>query len=170
MLSERRPRACRSTGRRFPAAATLSAELALCVTLALVAPPPASAALGEPAASVETDRVKLKASVRATASAHYTVHELTLAGGTRLREFVSADGTVFAVAWNGPTMPDLQQALGRYFQPYTAASPTKRVARRTRIVSQPDLEVRSFGRPRAFSGQAWIPQLVPAGVDASALQ
>jgi len=62
---------------------------------------PAFAALGGDAASVDTDAAKMKGQARATAVAGYTVKEITLPSGTLVREYVSAEGKVFAVTWSG---------------------------------------------------------------------
>jgi hypothetical protein len=46
------------------------------------------------------------------------VHRLQLPSGTSVREYADAGGTVFAVAWDGPTKPDLNQLPGQYFAEY----------------------------------------------------
>ena len=92
---------------------TLSLGLALgAVLLAGEAMAPAQASLGDTVASVQADRVSMKGQVRARSEAGYSVQEITAAGGTVVREFVSPGGVVFAVSWNGPAMPNLQQTLG----------------------------------------------------------
>ena len=53
--------------------------------------------------------------MRVTSSDTYTVHEMRASTGTTVREYVSASGKVFGVAWEGPTLPDLRQVLGVYF-------------------------------------------------------
>ena len=64
-------------------------------------------------------------------------------------------------------MPDLRQILGSYFETYQTAA---RAARRRRarrgplVVDTPDLVIRVDGRPRAFSGTAYIPRLLPQGM------
>src|SRR4051812_42114752 len=77
---------------------------------------PAFAALGGDAASADTDAAKMKGQSRAMAVAGYTVKEITLPSGTLVREYVSAEGKVFAVTWSGMSQPDLQQTLGNYFE------------------------------------------------------
>ena len=54
----------------------------------------------------------------------YTVHEMQSSSGTAVREYVSSTGTVFAVAWQGPWLPDLRQLLGPYFDDYQRALQT----------------------------------------------
>ena len=125
----------------------------------------ASATLGENSTSIEVDRASMKASLRMLPAAKYTVHEIQTPSGTTLREFVSPAGTVFAVAWQGPLMPDLRQALGRYFDRYVeAAANGKHAGQRHLAISEPGLVVQSNGRMRSFSGRAYVPQLLPLSV------
>ena len=130
----------------------------------LTLPFSASATLGENSASTEVDRASMKATLRMLPTVKYTVHEIQAPSGTTLREFVSSAGTVFAVAWQGPVMPDLRQALGTYFDRYTAAASGKHAGHRHMAVRESDLVVQSNGRMRLFSGRAYLPQLLPQGV------
>src|SRR6202140_4381164 len=84
---------------------------------------PASASLGGDLSSVQTDQARMRGAVIRIANGNtYTVHEMRAASGTTVREFVSQAGTVFAVAWQGPSIPDLRQVLGMYFAPYAQAA------------------------------------------------
>ena len=44
-----------------------------------------------------------------SAGASYFTRDTTLAAGTRVREYVSDSGIVFAVTWEGPMLPDLKK-------------------------------------------------------------
>ena len=84
----------------------------------------------------------------------YTVHEMQSSSGTAVREYVSSTGTVFAVAWQGPWLPDLRQLLGPLSTTISGPSrrrPAKRRARGPLTISLPDLTVQITGHPRAFS-------------------
>ncbi len=81
----------------------------------LLLPLAAFAALGGNAASVEADRAQINGSVQQRQTSSYTVHEITGASGTVLREYVSSNGNVFGVAWHGQFAPDMHQLLGRLF-------------------------------------------------------
>ncbi|MFM0499126.1 DUF2844 domain-containing protein [Paraburkholderia caffeinilytica] len=109
-----------------------------------------------------------------SASASYTVRETTLGNGTVVREYLAADGSVFGIAWRGPQMPDLNDLLGSYFSQYVAGAKAARAARgggRGPVaVDQSSLVVRSGGHMGAFSGQAWLPPALPAGVSGSDIQ
>src|SRR5450755_5113228 len=82
---------------------------------------PAFAALGADASSIASDGLQMKGMVRVSAAQAYSVHEIETPSGTLVREYVSPAGKVFAVAWRGPKMPDLQQTLGVYFKQYSEA-------------------------------------------------
>ena len=94
----------------------------------------------------------------------YTIHEIEAASGTKIREYISPGGNIFAVAWDGPVMPDLRQILGNYFERYTAATSGGQAGRRQIEVREPDLVVQARGHMRAFSGKAYLPQALPEGV------
>jgi hypothetical protein len=122
---------------------------------------PAVATLGEDVATVENDRIQMKAQVRTTAVAGYTVQVIENPSGTTLREYVSTTGKVFAIAWNGPVLPNFRQALGKYFDDYNSGASSPHVGRRHVTVERTDLVVHSSGRMRAFSGNAYVPSLLP---------
>ncbi len=141
---------------------------------------PASAALGGTPTPPPSGATSLAVTpiVRAASSAvggantasPYSVTETTLASGTTVREYVSAAGTVFGIAWNGPRMPDLGTLLGTYFTQFDNARVALRTANPGRgplDLELPGLVVRSGGHMGAFSGQAYLPQSLPAGVSAA---
>ena len=100
--------------------------------------------------------------------AAYTVHELQLETGTVVREFASASGQVFALAWRGPVLPDLNQWLGSYFGAFKQEADQQRLAGRRGApinLAQAGLVVRSNGRMRNFFGHAYVPALVPPTVN-----
>ena len=136
---------------------------ALCVAIALLAlPASVSATLGRDASSVDADRVRMQgALLRISRDDAYTVHEMQSSSGTAVREYVSSTGTVFAVAWQGPWLPDLRQLLGPYFDDYQRALQTASAGRKARgplTIALPDLTVQITGHPRAFSGRAFVPR------------
>jgi hypothetical protein len=99
-----------------------------------------------------------------TDAAHYKVHEIQTPSGTTVREFVSAAGSVFAVAWQGPEMPDLRQLLGQYFDQYASGAKSARTGRTHLELQQPNLVVQSGGHMRSFAGRAYVPSMLPQGL------
>jgi hypothetical protein len=147
-------------------AAILSASLVL---LAL----PAFAGLGEDSSSVDADQAHIQGERRITQASSYSVHEIKAPTGTIVREYVSASGQVFGVAWQGPWLPNMQQILASYFETYRQASEVQansHTGRRPLVINQADLVVRSGGHMRAFAGQAYVPTLLPKGVTAATIQ
>jgi Protein of unknown function (DUF2844) len=124
----------------------------------------ACATLGEPEASVKADVSQLKGSITVTDRTAYRVHEIQLSTGTRVREFVGPDGQVFAIAWQGPTIPNLRQTLGKYFDHYVTAAQARHGGHTHLQIQQSDLVVQAGGHMRAFSGRAYLPQALPSGV------
>lgn len=105
----------------------------------------------------------------ATSTASYTVTQTTLSSGTIVREYVSAAGAVFGIAWSGPIMPNLSVLLGTYFTQFDSARVALRAEHPGRgplNLTLPGLVVHSGGHMGAFSGQAYLPQSLPAGVTA----
>jgi hypothetical protein len=139
--------------------------LAAAAFMAAATPRIASATLGEPEITVQTDVVRALASIKSSQErAGYRVHEIQMPSGTVVREFVATDGKVFAVTWQGPTHPDLRQALGRYFDSYVSAPRSKFADRRHVQVQQGDLIVQAGGHMGALSGLAYLASAVPSGV------
>jgi hypothetical protein len=139
--------------------------LPLLTFAAALCPHVASATLGEPEVSVQTDSEKFNGSIKVSEHASYRLHEIQLPSGTLLKEFVGADGNVFAVVWSGPRAPNLRQAMGRYFDEFTtAAAKTMHPDHNHLQIQQSDLVVQSSGHMRALSGRAYLPQAIPSGL------
>jgi uncharacterized protein DUF2844 len=125
---------------------------------------PAWASLGGDDASVQADQAQMKATLRTTTpSPRFTLFEMQTPSGTSIREYVSPEGLVFAVAWEGPSLPDLQQLLGTYFSKYVEGT-SRDGGGGPRVVQLPGLVVFSGGQMRAFVGRAYLPQSIPNGV------
>ncbi len=157
-------------------ASTHMVLLAALFFASLFLPSRASAALGGNESSVQADQKAMKAKRVVQASGKYSVHEITTPYGTVVREYVSPDGTVFGVAWRGPFLPNLQQLLGNYYGKFAQAAQQARQAQPRRshnaplTVDQPDLIVHSAGHTRAYAGNAYLPGMIPQGVDAQEIR
>jgi hypothetical protein len=140
--------------------------------LTLICAAPACAGLGGDAAGVLADAGDAQASITITASAQYEIRECESAAGVRIREFLNGRGTVFAVAWAGPVLPDMQRLLGASFATYAEYLSTLQHAglhRSVRIATS-NLVLESGGHLRAFAGRAYLPDLVPQGTPLSELR
>jgi hypothetical protein len=122
------------------------------------------ATLGGTIDTVHTDATHMRATRRAASQPGYDVHELTLGSGTLVREFVTPAGVVFAVTWQGPIKPDLNQLLGAHFPRLVAAGQVPHGDHRALRLQAPDLVIESSGRMRAFAGRAYLTALVPPGL------
>jgi hypothetical protein len=155
--------------RRARAAAICGGLSAAAVWLGFAAPGWAS--LGNDRASIEADRAHLSARSSTVVTSGYTVHVLTLPNGGAVKEFERSDGVVFALAWRGPSRPDLRQLLGSRFN-VMQSDIVVRNGRRLRAPladERSDFVLRSAGHSGAFVGAAYLPQMAPADFSVSAL-
>ena len=138
------------------------------VAICLLLPATAFASLGGTVTSVEADRVETKSALMGIKrNDSYTIHEILTPTGTTIREYYGSSGIVFGVAWDGEWPPDLRQLLGTYFDQYQRSVQSARRAGRARgrlAIDEGGLVVQAFGRTHAFSGAAYAPGLMPAGV------
>jgi hypothetical protein len=149
---------------RKPARSVWFAGIAL---LLFALPIAASAELGGNFTSVLADQAHMKATLKTTPAAAYTVHEIQAPSGTVVREYVSPAGRVFAVAWRGPFLPDLHQILGASFTTFTQSVQAQRMQRSGHgpvLVKQEALVVKSLGHARNYFGKAYLPEVMPQGV------
>jgi hypothetical protein len=127
------------------------------------------AALGGSSANLGPQTALAKSSTLSTGMATYTVLQKELDSGTTVHEYVDASGTVFAVAWSGPFLPDLKEILGVHFETMQSQAAKRQHARHSRMaVRGADVVILSTGHMRALQGRAWVPSKLPAGFDASA--
>jgi uncharacterized protein DUF2844 len=140
--------------------------------LAIIDLPGAWAVLGEPASSVETDRLALAGQLKMIPAQPFTIQEINSVD-LAVREYVSGD-TVFAVAWRGKRPPNLVSLLGTYFHEYQEASaaaasigPVRRGG--TRIQAS-HVVVETGGHAGDVRGRAYIPSLLPSGVTPEMIQ
>jgi hypothetical protein len=107
----------------------------------------------------------MKGAVRSTFGAAYTVHEITAAGGSVVREYISPQGKVFAVSWHGPVLPDFQQLLGDYYADFRQGVQSReRRIRGPVVVEKPGVVIQSAGHMRNFMGRAYLTNQLPQGV------
>lgn len=138
---------------------------------------PAWGELGGDFVSVQADQAHMQGTLRSTAMASCTVHEIQSSSGTVVREYVASSGAaagkVFAIGWKGPWPPDMRQVLGGYFDQYVQAAKAHNAAhmgRRPLVIEEPGLVLQVGGHPRGFVGRAYVPGMLPAGVSAEEVQ
>jgi hypothetical protein len=110
---------------------------------------------------------RLSASTSSTSSLYITRNN-TLESGTVVTEYATPAGLVFAVAWQGPTLPDLSALLGTYFPTFKQTADASRTSRNVGTPLRIDtggLVAVSSGRMRNFSGHAYATGLIPSGVN-----
>ena len=130
------------------------------------------AALGSRPAQFAANATATQTDPRSTGQAQYTDIRTTLASGTIVHEYADFAGTVFAVSWSGPFVPNLKQLLGPHFDVLANRNGNGAAHRRhgQRVIDQPDIEVESGGHMGAFEGRAWLPARLPAGFDPKEIQ
>ena len=140
--------------------------------IAIIDLPSTWAVLGEPASSVETDRVALAGQFKIIPAQGYTIQEITTSD-LAVREYVSGN-TVFAVAWRGGRPPNLVSLLGAYFKEYqeasAAAASTGPVRRGGTHIQTPHVVVETGGHVGDVRGRAYIPSSLPPGVTTEMIQ
>ena len=145
-------------------------KLACTAAVLALAAAPAHAGLGESVDSIARDHAALRgASLHVTPAANWDLHEITTAQGTRVREYSSKSGTVFAVTWRG-RMPDLHVLLASHYAEYQAATEARPANRRVLSIATPGLVMDAMKLPRGFTGSAHVPGLLPAGTSAQDLE
>jgi hypothetical protein len=139
--------------------------LALCAsaTWATLGRGPSLAGTSAPSAS----SASVKAAAAAVTSGLYTPHEVQLTSGTVVTEFADTEGIVFAVTWIGPVLPNLDTLLGNHFSALMNEAQRSRAAGKRGApinLNSGNLVLTSTGRMGHFSGYAYLPAGIPAGV------
>jgi Protein of unknown function (DUF2844) len=141
-------------------------QVLLILILLTLGTAPAWAVLGQYESSVSLDQKYMKSVDRVQNVQRYVVHQLTSENGTIVREYVSPNGMVFGVSWQGRFMPNLQQLLGSYITKIQTAKRTQTQIRHLRgvIVKTDDFVFANSGHMRFWTGTAYVPSLVPSNV------
>jgi hypothetical protein len=139
---------------------------------ALGVAPAAHAVLGEPASTLTAGN--FGAALAQSSAASPRVHIQSMPDGSTIRQFVGADGRVYAVAWNTRSKPRLDLLLGTHFANFEAGG---REAMRLRpgvmhsaAVQRGDLVVEASAHLNAHVGRAYLRSRLPSGVPLDALR
>jgi hypothetical protein len=145
-------------------------------------PHAALAALGGNADSVAADaaifeangvRHTSRSALNAPAVTAYNVEQMTTPSGTAVKEYVGTDGRVFAVTWRGRRPPDLATLLGAYFTQYQHAANAGGLTAHGlhhASVRGSEVVVETAGHMRDMWGRAFLPAMLPSGVEQSEIQ
>ena len=145
-------------------------------------PHPALAALGGNADSVAADatifeangvRHTSRSALNAPALTAYNVEQMTTPSGIAVNEYVGTDGRVFAVTWRGRRPPDLATLLGAYFTQYQHAANAGGLTAHGlhhASVRGSAVVVETAGHMRDMWGRAFLPAMLPSGVEQSEIQ
>ena len=142
------------------------------VVVLVLASAHAWATLGQSEATVTSDRLQLNSREQVQTFDSYTVHQLTTDAGQTVKEFVSPQGIVFGVSWQGRSVPYMTQLLGTYVNNLqTATAAQKRILPRRGIaVTTNDFVYSNFCRMQMCSGQAYVVSILPRNVSAGAIR
>lgn len=131
--------------------------------------------LGEQVSTGKTG-VQLKAAANnKVMMQNYSVVESAYDGGTQ-KEYVAADGTVFAVTWEGRAHTDPSQILGSYQQDLQSARRFHQAMKGQHFergpvkLSSGDLVYETSGHMGKVHGRAYVPSLIPDSVSLKDIQ
>jgi len=129
-------------------------------------------ALGEAENSVTSDKKTLSTN-RETTTAYdgYRVKQID-SDAVTVREYISPAGIVFAISWKGLIHPDLAPLLGAYAREYEATlhQSTHQPGLRHLNVQTNQIIVEKWGQMRNLQGRAYVPALIPPGVNVDEIQ
>ena len=143
---------------------------AAALALAVHWSPAARAALGDDAAAVAADQARLGANLQVRQLGGYAIHELSAPTGTKIREFVSDSGKVFAVAWSGGFRPNLRDLMGAHYDRFIAGTRGRRATRGIARIELPGMSVVMGGHLRTFFGRVILTDQLPGGVTPAELR
>jgi hypothetical protein len=141
-------------------AARLAFGFVLAALLALA--PGVNAGLGD---RINTQQPNAAGLLKESQPSYQVFESVDSSGRVTLDQYASSSGTVFAVAWRGAGMPDLQAVFGTYFAQFNTLREHSPAARHVLSIDDPGLMVDIHGPNSDIIGRAWVPALVPAGVD-----
>lgn len=116
--------------------------------------------LGGDVTSIFSEQKKFNSQLSSTQQGEFIVYTQTLTSGIILQEYLSRNGTVFAVTWSGPALPNLQIVLGSYFKEYLAAI---KESQRSISINTDSVIIQSSGMMGSFQGFGFLPKQAPIG-------
>jgi hypothetical protein len=129
----------------------------------------ARAELGGDANSVRAEARQAQASLHVSTFGAYDVHEMQAPNGATVRQFVDRRGKVFAVAWRSRGPANLSTLLGRHYATYRTLG-AQRIDLHHGALHSPGLVVEVGGVLDRFSGRAYVPGDLPAGLSSAGIR
>ena len=119
----------------------------------------------------ERKNINAETQQKVSGFSQYQVIE-TKVDATTVREYVNADGFVFAIAWNGLSHPDLSLYLGKYFSEYDSLvkDSARPAGRAPMTIKTSSLVLTKKGHMRDVRGSAYDPDLLPLDFDLGELK
>jgi hypothetical protein len=146
-------------------------KLPLIVTLPCIFLLHTTTARAELGGAVDKDAVQIhEQSPIVATEQHLNAYQIKSPSGTLIIEYTNANNVVVAVSWQGPTLPNLKQLLGDYFEPFANRPATQNTSHRSAELHTDDLVVQSHGQMRNFAGRAYLPKLLPPGFNADQIK
>ncbi|MGH9466559.1 MAG: DUF2844 domain-containing protein [Terriglobales bacterium] len=133
--------------------------------LALAATPPQLPVLGQPLPAAAQALTGSRQLLQSNAA----VHQYLTPRGVTLRAYTAANGTVFGLAWQGITSPDLASLLGTRYAAYHAAL-AAHPHRGPISIEAGDLVVQLGGHMRDLRGRAYLIHAIPAQLSAQVVR
>lgn len=140
---------------------------------ALLLASPAMAELGGTLSTVEADQHRMSATRQVHQSAAYSVHEMRTAANSLVREYVTPQGKVFAVRYEGQFLGEANGLLASYAKPIGTAMRAIRNGQHRGgpvHVSLPGVEYHAIGHMRSYIVYAVLTDSLPQGVKMGDLQ
>ncbi len=133
----------------------------------LALPLASQAELGGNLASINQEQKTFGSSLSSAPQTGYTIYTQTINPGLVIKEYLTTNGNVFAVAWKGPNLPNFQVVLGAYYANYLTALQNNPRA----IFFQDDnIVIESGGMMGGYVGRAYLPKQFPAGITPANIQ
>jgi hypothetical protein len=145
-------------------------KIAFAVLPLVLGAAPVWAVLGESVRTVQRDQEFMHGALITMTRQGYAIQQINSTSGHVIKEYVSPQGSVFGISWQGPTVPDLRQFLGSYSAQLQQAIQGRSRRRGPLVVRTDQVVIEMGGHQRSFHGRAYVPSLLPNGVSEAVVQ
>lgn len=127
---------------------------------------PTHAELNGSLSSIDVDRNYVAGTLNTRVRFGCAVSEIKDRNGTLVREYVSPAGRVFAIAWEGHFVPEMEHFLGPLFEEYSKALRAEHAVhgwREPLLIHTPALVFEAGGHMGWYYGRSYVGSQVPNG-------